>query len=1720
MANLIESTASTQESPNVRHSVNIFDINREEQRQLSFQRWALEQQVQKIREEIPGCSFSAQRSTSEPWGVKRFTTKPMRLEETRDFLSEIPDAHRITTLDRIIIELIGSKKWDLVEGALGSPVWPDGYKAVDYSRLIGAYRHLVPDWDPRVISDLWVYHDNERDKGLRLDFLESHPNDPDWCIMLHGQQVAEPLRRPTYRGEPISEFTPFEEVIDRAPYYCTRSVVAAEQHNPYWKDYAKRRARGHFLRKQEERDARVKRVSCVRPISPPKVRVQSSLEPGLSARDIRDLMQKKKALEKKEAVRKSVPKSSREKAVSIARSEAINRKIETQGGRDIAAASLITLGITYTGKKLINAMQKMFGKFDGRFETVISRMDDQIGSVTSIVKEFLTTIQRHLVSVFGTRFWTVPLLMALFFFSRKGDGQTMDKVLLVLGALTPFLAAPLVDVVAEFFRKGDIQTQSGFEAPSKLLSGLMVASLFGSKCKDQVGEFMKRAANVDRCASGISTLMNWTLEAIQSILDFVAKQFGKEAIQIRSDSHAVLKEWVRRVDAAEAESVCAEGILNSKLPNKYISMYKEGSGFLELYRADKTVHHHITSSMLKLKKLLLPLTCGLNARNNFRPEPVFILMRGAPGIGKTLITSYFCAHVLKTSGILGENPSADEVLNNMWQKGASDFWNGYIGQECLIMDDALQSKVSVSDKENDYMNVIHAIGSWAYPLNFADLESKGKIYFSSKFVFATTNVTSIYSEADKVISCPEAFTRRIAHPYELKLRPEYADSHGRLDMVRYASESREAVKLNKGFPWHMWTCVKHDYYSGQNLSEECDLLELVQRVSDEVKARAESFGIASADLRNFVENVHTQGGLRLLGAAAIGQTLVSCAFVPLNQYLDSLEGTDRLVLRTVVPLAIKTFCKIGMGLAAYKAFQLTMSMFFGERIKAQSNHQVTRAQKITEKQAFLQSGSDDIANLAYANSFKIFVHRANGAVRTLGQITVVNDNLAVMPLHYDSDLEALLQGGESKSTVMRLVNVRNPNFEIKCSVGAFMDFPRWAREDLDLAFVALKLTRACRNISKSFIQERDLRHVGGYAVRLDVCELRSGDPSDASRAIHFSPRVRVVNGIYNGRFKMQRSFEYEAKTQAGDCGAVLSLSDAPSFQGRVLMGIHVAATSNGDRAYAAIVTQELIRNAREQLFTVDDVALDDVERITQSGVVLDSSNDGPFSDMGSFLPIGILSKGPVICPKSSYYKTEHYGVFGPYSHLPAVLAPVIRDGIKVFPMLNAVKPYSSEVRYFEQDWISQVMYVAMRPLSSLTKYDPRVLYTFEESVLGIPERKFRSIPRDTAAGFPYTYYVKNGKRAFFGYSDSYELDGEECIKLRSRVEHVLSEAGEGRRLMHVFVDFPKDELRKPEKIEAVATRLISSAPLDYVVAFRMMFGAFTSSVMMKHTVSGMAPGICSFSEWHQVVNVLHRHGEEVFAGDFKEFDSSEQPCIHDCILDFINDWYDDGPRNRLIRRVLWLELTHSRHVGGYGNDQRYVYQWAKSLPSGHPATTIVNSMYSLFCIVAAYFKTTGDVVGFWEKASAVTYGDDNVVGAGAVGDLFNQTSVAKVLKDEFGMTYTSDDKTSGLGTVVQIQETTFLKRGFHFEKGRVLCPLSLDSFLYTVYWCKNRMLEKTIFVSVLENALQELSLHPQHVWDEHAGKVYALLSAHYQPACKCEKRDYLRLVQSRTDSWF
>jgi hypothetical protein len=650
------------------------------------------------------------------------------------------------------------------------------------------------------------------------------------------------------------------------------------------------------------------------------------------------------------------------------------------------------------------------------------------------------------------------------------------------------------------------------------------------------------------------------------------------------------------------------------------------------------------------------------------------------------------------------------------------------------------------------------------------------------------------------------------------------------------------------------------------------------------------------------------------------------------------------------------------------------------------------------------------------------------------------------------------------------------------------------------------------------IKRKDTVHVTRVAHRIDV-----------ARYIPYT--------VVSGR-KAEMVVEYKAQTKEGDCGAPLCITENRYYGGACYVGFHIAGTV-GEMfryGYATYITKENAIAAIRQLGTYRDdfvadmakrgIAVEPVSAEEQSGIV----KTGGLID-GSFLLLGKVDKPLSMAGKTALKPSpiQEAQVFGPSPSRPAVLRPALGpEGEYISPMVKGLQAYQSEFEYREIPLIDGIVELATKKHRENTISEPRFILTPEEAVNGIEGLKLKKVARDTSAGYPYRLSNSAGKKEFFGTGEEYDLDNDAWKELRTRVLHVVEEAKENVRLSHLFTDFLKDELRPHHKVDSLATRVISGAPLDYVIAVRMYFGCFLASMFKSYVESGMAPGINHYTEWHLLARKLEQKGERVFGGDFSRFDSSEQPYIHYKILDYINSWYRKGDHwseeDDRVRSILWLDLVHSRHLSGFSHTLQYVVQWNKSLPSGHPLTTPVNSLYSLITLTACYVQATGDLTNMWEKVYICTFGDDNVSSVSeTVSEVFNQVTVSRMMDTTFGLTYTSDKKGAELVPYEPIEDVTFLKRSFKRDlswKGGWVAPLAKDSFLYIPYWFRNSRDPVGDMLRNSELMLGELSLHDQALWEEYYPEIadfFQFNDLELPYNTRASARD---VMSTRSDVWF
>jgi hypothetical protein len=1462
------------------------------------------------------------------------------------------------------------------------------------------------------------------------------------------------------------------------------------------------------------------------------------------------------------------------------------------------------------------------------------RLAQVVGSVEGILaslNEFVQSIRES----FGA-YWLLPVALGLF--SLAVALSAVPLVVRTIIDLARTLLAGSWRWLSGFFLQGRVRSESGVSDDVTFFATLAATLLVPHRDPAiMVGEIMRRVGSFERTQSGMSTIFERGMKYVELAVNAILSIFTDTRCDFGDSTERLLKAWAKKVDAFE--SLCVAGNPTLKELRAAVILMQEGIGFRQVLKSlpSLTFVNRYTD---RLAACIQAHKGALNAASSFRMAPLTFMLGGGSGVGKTSVIKWLASAVM----LLGRIAPPEEVLNNMWQKGISEYWNGYVQQAVYIMDDCFQQKTDGKQLDNEAMFLIRAVGNWAFPLNFADLDSKGRFYFLSDLIMGTTNVNDIKSHVAPMVAAPTAVTRRIEHGYWAFVSDDFkVPGADRLDYAKVARTIKDrraalgdtftAEELLQCIPWEAWVIVPHAFdgpipsriennktlldvarelvaqYEQRSKAHEEEVEDLMSWAKDLASAIVPQSGMrqsitelvfgpesapsVSGD-RDFREpqlppdmstefakawaevepdteesplrgELHQRGEIHdeLVRSTKARYDWIGDAIQTMLDWLEQKNMPRALtwVLKFIDGRAVsaveeeeaflvarkeefaksphRAFLSANFGramnavlvvrvlsLAVSLAVSLFKTLFEGLRgmfggFKSQSNVQGSAAPttKLRMPRVVSQLGNpptDHHSDAVYRNTYKI-LFESEGGFKSIGQILFVEGDLAVMPSHFLRDIRSM-----EWQAKLRFVCLASDTFSVDLSVEAILGLQHFIVPDTDVVFLRFerRMMKAHRSIVSMFLTETAmqlcLRNKTNH-VRLDVARHTPEGKVNRMTFVSNLCEYQSTPIVTADGDKYSYTVSYNAPTAAGDCGAPLTLCEPRHWGGACIIGFHIAGKAGlfTRKGYSSILTKEIVMAARSDLSTWSDgFALDLAER----GVVLSDVSYAERVELeaaglvgGSHILVGKVDKpiclgGDTKIRKSPLHETRP---FGPAPNAPAHLKPVYKDGEKKYPMVEAMRAYQTPVeidRWKGKVDMGAVVELAMAPHWEATLGYDRSILTFEEAVDPPPGMKLKPLNRSTSPGYPYRLGGGSGKKDFFGADGPFTFDSERAKALRADVSRMVESYREGVRPAVVFTDFPKDELRPHAKVDAVATRAISGAPLDYTVVFRMYFGAFMAASFSTCVDNGMAPGINPYTDWHLLADKLLAKGK-TFAGDFSRFDASEQPDILVHILDYINRWYRknspytpvERDEHESIRQMLFLEVYHSMHLTGLHGKLEYLVRWNKSLPSGHPLTTFINSMYALVCLTACYVYRTGDYKDMWEHVFLQTFGDDNINSvAPHLTDVFNQVTVADAMWDLFCLKYTSDKKGEELKPFEPLEELTFLKRRFVFDReasGGWAAPLEPDSFMYTPYWFKNPRDPAGDLGKNVELMLGELSLHSATMWDDAHPKLEAACEA-------------------------
>lgn len=195
----------------------------------------------------------------------------------------------------------------------------------------------------------------------------------------------------------------------------------------------------------------------------------------------------------------------------------------------------------------------------------------------------------------------------------------------------------------------------------------------------------------------------------------------------------------------------------------------DGELLLNIVQVDNSLTKLLTlvkQEVGRLKILNSKMT-QLEENSKNRQVPMCIGIFGGVGVGKSSevrkLATMFCQ--------LCKYPF-DKSGNVYYRNTNESFWSGYT-RNCVVtvLDDLGACNPDKAHDDKSLTEFIGMINTAPFSTPQASVEEKGKAYFVSKFVMTTSN--SMYFNAQKFVSTPEAVWRRFDNLVHFKVKPEF-----------------------------------------------------------------------------------------------------------------------------------------------------------------------------------------------------------------------------------------------------------------------------------------------------------------------------------------------------------------------------------------------------------------------------------------------------------------------------------------------------------------------------------------------------------------------------------------------------------------------------------------------------------------------------------------------------------------------------------------------------------------------------------------------------------------------------------------------------------------------------------------------------------------------------------------------------------------------------------
>ncbi|ASH99194.1 polyprotein [Pansavirus 2] len=521
---------------------------------------------------------------------------------------------------------------------------------------------------------------------------------------------------------------------------------------------------------------------------------------------------------------------------------------------------------------------------------------------------------------------------------------------------------------------------------------------------------------------------------------------------------------------------------------------------------------------------------------------------------------------------------------------------------------------------------------------------------------------------------------------------------------------------------------------------------------------------------------------------------------------------------------------------------------------------------------------------------------------------------------------------------------------------------------------------------------------------------------------------------------LEDALVYQADTQPGDCGSMITVRSGP-FAGR-LVGMHVAGRtdmSGLNYGMAVLLTKEHVLEA----FNREHLPVPEGDFVSQAMI-------------GEV--VSIPPEQQVFLPRSSRLEPSALSVYLP----PPVRGPAIleetdpRNKSRVDPVINYIHRLTFIPPKPDPVILDSVRAAMIATYKKMGSTFPERVLTLDEAVQGIPGR-LSSIDLDTSPGIPLVYHRDHNKRAFVN------IVGADLIK-REGFEEMIASAEKdilsGKGHSH-WIGYLKDELVKPSKIAEARTRVIYCGDFTAYVVFRRWFGSLVINI--NEAWPTIAPTIganpTSF-DMNAIYNYLIEAGHNFLAGDYKNFDNNQHPAFRDIAYDVIGILAQT--RIKGLPKNAWSAFVRHQ-TSGYVQINNIGFYQNYGHFSGCFFTSLVNCLVNEAYMRYA-FTFLRPALPFDRHVRMKTLGDDHLVAfSDEAAMTFDEISRAMAT---LGQVYTSDLKEEKGTIQTDFSKVTFLGTSPVMFNGQWVGALKKDILEEAPKWTrdKNQSLSMIVYI--------------------------------------------------------